>query len=127
MSSKPDTLPPPVREAVDKARTDRTPLALVLRLRGGPGSLVPPPEAMSRLVGDLIQRAAASCAGRVTRHNIFANLGTFVVEGDAEFLETLACQPEIAHAAINRGAETFVTPVQPVRRQEPSDGDWAGE
>ena len=129
MSSDSQVIPAAVRDALCRARADGKPLAVVLRLRGGAGQLVPMPETTRRLTIELLDRATATSQTKAVRHNIFPSLGTFVVEADADFLTALFQQPEIAHVTLNRRSDepgdSILPPVQ--RSPDSAEKGWASK
>lgn len=101
-----------LRQLDDEATADE-PIVAVVRLRSeDPSQIVPPPERTEQITQEVLQRVQRSVGGE-TRHNIFKNLGYFVVAADKPFLRELISQPEVAKAIANvQPGQALIAPVK---------------
>lgn len=78
------------------------PVVAVVRLKPEePSQIVPPPERTAEIAQDLLRRVTETVGGEA-RHNVFRNLGYFVVAASRPFLRELISQPEVASGIANR-------------------------
>lgn len=89
------------------------PVEAVVRLRPDrPGEIVPSPERTQELATKVIQRVGKRVGNPATRHNVFSNLGSFVISAPSHFLRELIQQPEVAAAVANQQAgEALIPPI----------------
>lgn len=92
---------------------DDEPVEVVVRLRPDtPAEVVPTPERTKELVKEILQRVGKRMGNPAMRHNIFSNLGSFVVSAPTNFVRELIEQPEVASAVANRQAgEAMIPPI----------------
>lgn len=110
------------RQVLQEARAASQDETVVFRLKGRSGGAAPPPEETVRLAHDLIERASANHGHRPKKMNIFENLGSFVVQGDAALLLHLIDQPEVAAATLNRRSNE--KPSLPIRKGPATSKGW---
>lgn len=94
---------PELLAQLERAAADDSPVQAVLFLKATSGaSTVPGPEEVEGIVKEVLQRVASARGERVPKHNVFRNLGSFVVEAPQGFLRKLLEQGEIASASANQ-------------------------
>jgi hypothetical protein len=104
-----------VRELEDAAAAGK-PATVVFRLASRSATqLVPPPRLTETTVKRVLDRVGKKIGRPPERHNVFPNLGSFVVEASPPFLRELLAQPEIQSAIPNRPREELL--IRPVKRK----------
>ncbi|MFL6229911.1 MAG: hypothetical protein ACJ741_14150 [Pyrinomonadaceae bacterium] len=118
---------------LDDEGTSSEPIVAVVRLHSDdPSQIVPVPEQTEKIAQEVLERVHRRVGGGETRHNIFKNLGYFVVSADKPFLRELISQPEVANAVANvQPGSTFIPPVKkravrPIRQKANSAGGKKG-
>jgi hypothetical protein len=119
---------------LDDEGTTSEPIVAVVRLHpDDPSQIVPPPERTEQITQEVLERVQRRVGGGETRHNIFKNLGYFVVSADKPFLRELISQPEVAKAVANVQPDSaFIPPVKkravpPLRRKVNSGSGKKGK
>ena len=99
---------------LDDEATSSEPIVAVVRLHSDdPSQIVPPPERTEQITQEVLARVQRRVGGGETRHNVFKNLGYFVVSADKPFLRELISQPEVAKAVANVQPDSaFIPPVK---------------
>lgn len=99
----------------------------VVRLRPeDPSQIVPPPERTEEIAREVLQRVRESVGREEQRHNVFKNLGYFVVAAGKPFMRELVSQPEVAAAVANvQPASALIEPVKK-RPVPPPRGEGGG-
>lgn len=110
---------------LDDLETADEPVVAVVRLcPEDPSQIVPPPERTEQLTREVLERVQQRVGGGETRHNVFKNLGYFVVSADKPFMRELVSQPEVAEAVANEQPGSALIPpvkkrpVAPLRSKE---------
>jgi hypothetical protein len=103
-----------VRDVLEQASAASKNETVVFRFKGHAGAAAPSPAETLKMAHALVERAAARHGQQPTKVNIFENLGSFLVQGNAAMLLDLLDQPEVAAATINR--RTSVEPIRPVKK-----------
>ena len=126
---------PPTREMIEKSDPEllrqlgeegddaQGPVVAVVRLMPeDPSQIVPPPERTAEIARSVIERVKEKVEG-FERHNVFQNLGYFVIAASRPFLRELISQPEVAKVIANQ--QPGSAEVKPVRQRpvepEPSE------
>ena len=122
---------PELLRQLDEDDDSDEPVVAVVRLKPEDASqIVPPPERTAEIAESVLQRVKETVGGE-ERHNVFKNLGYFVVAASRPFLRELISQPEVARVIANvqpGGAEVKpverrpvapTTPPQAVKRRGP--------
>lgn len=78
------------------------PVAVVYQMRGGAGQRVPPASEMVEKVGAILGRLHEMAPDLPMRHNIFKNLGSFVLLAPPVMHKQVLMQPEIKAAVMNQ-------------------------
>lgn len=99
---------------LDDEGTTGEPIVAVVRLHSDdPSQIVPLPEQTEQITQELLERVHQLVGGGEIHHNIFKNLGYFVVSADKPFLRELISQPEVAKAIANvQPQSAFIPPVK---------------
>lgn len=112
-----------LRQLSDEGMNDE-PIVAVVRLHSDdPTQIVPLPEQTEEITQKVLARVQQKVGSGETRHNIFKNLGYFVVSADKPFLRELVSQPEVAKVIANvQPGTAFIPPmnkrdVPPLRRK----------
>ena len=110
VSSKID---PELLRQLDAVAADDQPVEVVVRLNpDNPSEIVPSPERTQELARKVLQRVAKRVGNPTLKHNVFSNLGSFVVSAPTQFVRELIEQPEVAAAVANRQAgEALIPPI----------------
>ena len=104
---------PTLRSQLNAVATGDEPVEAVVRLRPErPGEIVPSPERTQELATRVIRRVGKRVGNPSTRHNIFSNLGSFVISAPPHFIRELIQQPEVAAVVANRQTgEALIPPI----------------
>ena len=101
---------PALSAQLDAAAADDQPVQAVIALRRDAG-----PAAGAQDVGaiaeDLLARVARETGCAPVDHNVFRNLGSFVVVAPPQFVRALLEQPEVEAAMANRQPGPVVEPL----------------
>src|SRR5215468_397811 len=90
---------PELSRQLSAAKASTAPVQAVFRLRSdAKGAAAPSPERTEALARELLDRVKDETAAEPTAHNVFRNLGYFVVAAEPRFIEALIDQPEVASA-----------------------------
>jgi hypothetical protein len=91
------------------------PVVAVVRLKPeDPSQIVPPPERTAEIAESVLERVKQQVGGE-ERHNVFQNLGYFVVAANRPFIRELISQPEVAKVIANQQPGSAVA--EPVERR----------
>jgi hypothetical protein len=119
---------------LDDEGTSSEPIVAVVRLHSDdPSQVVPVPERTEEITQEVLERVQQRVGGGEPRHNVFKNLGYFVVSADKPFLRELISQPEVAAAVANvQPGSAYIPPVQkravpPLQRKVNSAGGKKGK
>lgn len=113
-------VPAKVQAALNLARSQHAPVAVIVRL----GNQADDPGSKRECLEKVIQ-AATDITGQVPlRKSLFPNLGSMAIEGNAEFVETLLNDSHIASVSLNN-PPTKLEPIRPVEKRTPIAGDWS--
>lgn len=119
-----------LRQLNDETTADE-PVVAVVRLRSDdPSQVVPPPERTEQITQEVLERVQRHMGSGQTRHNVFKNLGYFVVAADKPFMRELISQPEVARAIANvQPGSAYMPPVnkRPVRALRSKKGAKGGK
>ena len=97
------SIDPELQRQLDAAATSNQAVEVVVRLRpDDPSQVVPSPERTKELAEKVLKRVKKRVGNPETRHNVFTNLGSFVVSASPDFVRGLISQPEVAAAVANR-------------------------
>jgi len=101
---------PELLQQLDQAGT--RPVQAIVQLRpSGKADAGISPEETDRLAKHVLQRVAEAVGSAASRVNVLRNLGTAIVEADADFIRSLIEQPEVIAAMPNQTAESpFIPP-----------------
>ena len=104
---------PTLRSQLNAVAADDEHVEAVVRLcPDRPGEIVPSPERTQELAIRIIRRVGKRVGNPSTRHNIFSNLGSFVISAPRHFLRELIQQPEVAAVVANRQTgEALIPPI----------------
>src|SRR5262249_48832671 len=104
---------PELLRQLNAVAADNEPVEAVVRLNpDNPAEIVPSPERTEELARKVLQRVAKRVGNPVMKHNVFSNLGSFVVSAPTQFVRELIEQPEVAAAVANRQAgEALIPPI----------------
>lgn len=113
-------VPAEVQAALDLARSQDAPLAVIVRLGDQADDAGSKRECLEKVI-----QAATEITGHVPlRKSLFPNLGSMAIEGNAEFVETLLNDSHIAGVSLNNPS-TKLEPIRPIEKRTPTAGDWA--
>jgi hypothetical protein len=101
---------PALSAQLDAAAADDLPVQAVIALRrdGGPAAGA---QDVGALAEDLLARVARETGSAAVDHNVFRNLGSFVVVAPPAFVRSLLEQPEVEAAMANRQPGPVVEPL----------------
>jgi len=104
---------PELLRQLNAVAADNETVEAVVRLNpDNPAEIVPSPERTEELAREVLQRVAKRVGNPVMKHNVFSNLGSFVVSAPTKFVRELIEQPEVAAAVANRQAgEALIPPI----------------
>ncbi|HCN29512.1 MAG TPA: hypothetical protein DIT64_12330 [Verrucomicrobiales bacterium] len=91
---------PEVTEIIQSSSHE--PVAVVYQLRGSSGQRVPPADEMTEMVGAILGKLREMAPNLPLRHNIFKNLGSFVLLAPPEMHQQVLKEPEIRAAVLNQ-------------------------
>ncbi len=100
---------PELRKQLERAGTQLVQAVLQLKCPHESAKDVSPEE-MAKLAQKVLSRVETTLGRKARRVNVLRHLGTIIVEADAEFVESLATQPEVAVALPNQTAESPTIP-----------------
>ena len=80
------------------------PVAVGYQMRGGSGQRGPPASEMTEKVGAILDRLDKMAPDLPMRHNIFKNLGSFVLLAPPVMHKQVLRQPEIKAAVLNQNS-----------------------
>jgi hypothetical protein len=114
MKSKPKVeLDDSLKQFLASAKPDDA-LQVVFRLKPcNPGEIVPDPKSTVEIAQTLLDRVRQSTGVEEHDHNVFDQLGYFVVDAPKVFVTKLLEQPEIAAATTSPSSQSaFIRPVK---------------
>lgn len=107
-----------VKQLETAAASDKKDVEAVIRLKPDEASqVVPTADRTEALANELLDRVKGQAGEPATRHNVFRNLGSFVVAAPAPFIRKLISQPEVAAATANQQPGSAAMP--PVKKTAP--------
>lgn len=91
---------PEVVELIDSGSQE--PVAVVYQMRGSDGRRVPPASEMVEKVGAILGKLHEMAPDLPLRHNVFKNLGSFVLLAPPAMHRQVLARPEIQAAVMNQ-------------------------
>jgi hypothetical protein len=102
---------PALSAQLDAAAADDQPVQAVIALRRDAGPAAAGGQDVGALAEDLLSRVARETGTPPVDHNVFRNLGSFVVVAPPAFVRCLLEQPEVEAAMANRQPGPVVEPL----------------
>ena len=102
---------PVLSAQLDEAAAGERPVQAVIGLHRDSGGGASTAGDVGALTADLLARVTRATGSEALEHNVFRNLGSFVVVAPPAFIRGLLEQPEVESAMANRQPEPVVEPL----------------